>query len=279
MKKSIIAFFCGIMLTTAVVAQESEATDSGNEVLPAEGEFGLGFNVVPLVSYLGSNTNFSQGNHVLGNNAIFGKYMLTNTSALRAHIGVNSTYQSSSNYVFDDTQNSPDSLVTDVMSSRNHRYTFGAGYEMRKGKGRIQGIFGADAMFSWERNTASYEYGNDFSIGNQAPTSTNNFNTGSAAPQGERLASLEGGGTFGMGVRPFVGIEYYFAPRISIGAEFGFNVMYSRTSEARSITDYFDPNTGSAGTVRQDTDFNAGRRAVNLNTDNFNGAVVLMFYF
>ena len=274
-----IAAFCAAVFATGAMAQEAETTDTGNEILPASGEFGLGFNVVPLVSYLGANTNFSQGNYVLGNNAIFGKYMLTGSTAVRAHVGVTSTYSSTSNYVFDDTQNSPDSLVTDVLNQRNHRYTFGAGYEVRKGKGRIQGIFGADVMFSWQRNQSNYEYGNDFSIGNQAPTTTNNFFAGTASPQGERIVSNEGGSTFGAGVRPFVGIEYYFAPRISIGAEFGFNVMYQRQSEARSITEYFDPNEGTTGAVLEDTEFNAGGNSVNLNTSNFNGAVVLMFYF
>ena len=279
LKNIIKVALCAVVVSTTTYAQETLTNKDGKEILPTGGEFGLGFNVVPLVSYLGSNTNFSQGNYVTGNNMIFGKYMLDGSSAIRAHLGVNTSLTSTFNNVFDDTQNSPDSLVTDVRRNSNQMYRLGAGYEMRTGKGRVQGIFGADAMFAWSRNTASYEYGNVFGMLNQAPTTTTNFNTGSAAPRGERLVSQEGGATFGVGLRPYVGVEYFFAPKISIGAEFGLNMMYNTTGESRTVFEYFDPNTGDMGTVRKSIDYNAGRNSLNFTTDNFNGAVVLMFYF
>lgn len=278
-KKIIKVALCAVVVTSTTYAQETLTNKDGKEILPTGGEIGLGFNVVPLISYLGANTNFSQGNYVTGNNMIFGKYMLNGSSALRAHLGVNSSMTSTYNNVFDDTQNSPDSMVMDVLRNANQTYRLGAGYELRKGKGRIQGIFGADAMFSWSSNTNTYEYGNAFGFLNQAPTTTTNFFNGSAAPRGERLVSQEGGATFGVGLRPYLGVEYFFAPKISIGAEFGLNMMYNTTGESRTVTEYFDPNTGDAGTVRRNTDYNAGRNSLSFTTDNFNGAVVLMFYF
>lgn len=278
-KKTVIGVVCALFLASGAQAQDALTNKDGKAILPESGEFGLGFNVVPLISFMGNNTNITEGNFVLGNNMIFGKYMLDGSTALRAHLGVSTSLDALRNKVFDDTQNSPDSLVQDVMRLADQSYTLGAGYEMRKGKGRVQGIFGADVMFGFSRSTTNYEYGNAFGMLNQAPTTTTNFFSGSSFPQGERTTLIERGNTFSVGLRPYVGVEYFIAPKLSIGAEFGLNTMYSITGEGRTVSEFFDPNTGENGLVRTTTNINAGRSGWNISTDNFNGAVVLMFYF
>lgn len=186
------------------------------------------------------------------------------------------------NYVIDDTKNSPDSLVIDKGLFNNQIYIIGAGYEFRRGQTRLQGIYGGDIFFMLARNTASYEYGNVHGMLNQAPTTTTVFfnnGGGLSSPQGMRPVSEEDGSIYGIGLRPFAGVEYFFAPRMSIGGEFGWNISYNKRTEGLMVEEYFAPDQGENGRVIQKETPIAGSRTWFLDTDNFNGALFLMFYF
>lgn len=280
---------CGVLgvcaFNFATIAQDALQNDEGFDILPEQGEFAIGFNAVPLFNWFGNTFNANTSNTFagnnkfvsnLGNNVIFGKYMLKQNTAIRVHFRAGVFNQSRDNYVIDDTENSPNVFVTDNMVINNQNYTLGAGYEFRRGKGRLQGIYGGDVFFMHGRSSESYQYGNVFGQLNQAPTTTTDFATGNAQPQGQRLVELQQGGTFGVGVRPFAGVEYFFASKMSIGAEFGWNVMFANTGDGRSVNEYYDP---ASSEVRQTIVEVAGARTWNLDTDNFNGAIFLMFYF
>ncbi len=86
--------------------------------------------------------------------------------------------------------------------------------------------------------------------------------------------------TFGIGVRGFVGVEYFFAPKISIGGEFGWGINFLSTAKGSSETEVWDgtgvktTETESAGDSQfhVDTDNLAG-------VDNLDGSINLLFYF
>lgn len=275
---------CAISFGT--IAQDADLkNEEGFNILPEQGEFALGFNAVPILNWMGNSFNANTNNTYagnnkfisnLGNNVLFGKYMLEDKIAIRAHLRVGVFNDSRDNFVIDDTQNSPNEFVTDNQVINDQTYTLGAGYEFRRGKGRVQGIYGGDVFFMYNKFSESYDYGNEYGQLNQAPTTTTNFGTGNAQPQGQRLLEFNQGGTFGVGVRPFVGIEYFLASKISIGGEFGWNVMFANTGEGSSINEYYDPVSSE---VTQTTVEDAGSRTWDLDTDNFNGAIFLMFYF
>jgi hypothetical protein len=288
--KIILGFLGALMLQTSVAsAQETMENKNGQEILPQAGDIGLGVNAVPILNFVGNtfngnsnNTYIGQNKFVsnLGNNVIFGKYMLSSSTALRAHlrVGINST--TVRNYVYDDTKNSPDSLVTDQVRINNSQYILGAGYEMRRGFGRLRGFYGAEVFLGYARNNQrTYQYGNAFGAINAAPTSTTfdfNGNVQSEGSDAERLVNSRQGGTFSIGVRPFIGFEYYFAPRIAIGTEFGWGLGYSATAKGTSSVEFFEATSGN---VLQNTIPVQGRGSWNIDTDNFNGALFLMFYF
>lgn len=284
--RNVALAFGAIALTCSVNAQDASLTNKeGTPVLPEQGEFAVGFNAVPVLNWMGNmfnntsnNTYISNNKFVsnLGNNVLFGKYMLESDRAIRAHLRIGVNNLSRDNYVIDDTKNHPDSMVMDNQKVTNQTYTIGGGYEFRRGKGRVQGIYGGDVFFMYSKYSENYEYGNAFGELNQAPTTTTNFGSGAASPEGERLMNFQSGGTFGLGVRPFVGVEYFFGSKMSIGGEFGWNIMFTNTGEGESTRRYYDPV--SAETVDL-TDEVAGSRSWNLDTDNFNGAIFLMFYF
>lgn len=284
--RNIALAFGALALTCSVNAQDAGLTNKeGIPILPEQGEYAIGFNAVPVLNWVGNMFNNTNNNTYvgdnkfisnLGNNVLFGKYMLENNRAIRAHLRVGIFNLSRDNYVIDDTANDPDMMVTDNQTINDQTYTLGGGYEFRRGQGRLQGIYGGDVFFMYNKNSESYEYGNVFGELNQAPTTTTNFNNGANSPQGERIVNFQSGGTFGLGVRPFVGVEYFFGSKMSIGGEFGWNVMFANTGDGERLSRYYDPV--SAETIDIVDEF-AGSRSWNLDTDNFNGAIFLMFYF
>lgn len=275
---------------TVASAQEGESTQiqnkNGVDVLPVQGEFAVGFNAVPVLSFLGNSLNGNTNNTYIGQNkfasafgqnVIFGKYMLADNVALRGHLRIAFENDARYNYVTNDTQNSPDSLIKDKGVFRDHEINLGGGYEFRRGKGRIQGIYGGDAFVGFNGGSETYTYGNEFGMLNQAPTTSTSFPGGSSS-QGTRLSSFKYGNSFSVGVRPFAGIEFFFAPKISLGAEFGWFIAYSMQGEGTWTEEYFDPNT-DGGIVRENTIPVAGSNTLSIDTDNFNGYLYLMFYF
>jgi hypothetical protein len=258
---------------------------NGKTILPEKGEIGLGFSAIPVFSFVGNMFNGNTNNNSMANNkftsmfndnAIFGKYMLDNKSAIRAHFRINVDNSRLTNFEINDSQNSPDSMTTDVMKQKSRLFVIGGGYEKRRGNGRVQGIYGGEAVFMYGKSTSSYEYGNQFGILNQAPTSTTDFINSQSSSQGMRNSSASSGNTFGFGLRPFVGVEYFVAPKISLGAEFGWSLMFSSTGNGTMDKEYYE---SASGNVLYKTVNEGGRSNLSLDTDNLNGAIYLIFYF
>ena len=283
------------MLSTSIGAQETLQNDKGVDILPVAGEFALGFNAVPIFNFVGNAFNGNTNNQFIGqnkylqnafgNNVIMGKYMLEDKVAIRANLNITTSALTNRNYVTNDVADSPDSLVTDIANVNNQMFVIGGGYEMRKGEGRIQAIYGADLAIMFGGGNASYEYGNAYGEVNQAPTSSDwgytpdgvpTGDPGTAGPMGDRTVSSKGGSMFGVGARPFVGIEFFFAPKISLGAEFGWNIMYMTQGDGQMTTEHYNP---SVDEVRRRTVPTAGQNTFATGIDNFNGAIFLMFYF
>lgn len=292
MNKSISLAFLSLTLGIATAqSQETLVNKNGVSILPVAGDIGLGFNAIPVLNFALNAVNIMNNNgnmavhpgfvgH-LGDNVLFGRYMLTNKTAVRAHFRYGSANETWKNYVTNDTQNDPDSLVLDVMKASSSVATIGGGYEFRRGKGRIQGIYGADVFVMFGRSKSSYEYGNAFGPVNPAPTSTD-FSYGStgngfiAAPLAERVTETKGGNSFGVGIRPFIGIEYFMFPNISLGAEFGWTLSRVSVSEAQTVSEQFELGSGN---VLTNTEKIAGSKGTYIDTETFSSALFLVFYF
>ncbi len=262
---------------------------NGYLILPEKGDFAIGFNTVPIFAFFGNmfngnmNNNFmSQNKFVsfLDDNAIYGKYFLSDKNAVRVDFRLGIHSGKFRNDVYNDYANSPDSLVVDAVKLSTQRFTLGAAYEWRVGKGRLQGVFGAGVFFKYASSVkARYEYGNAMTNGNAAPTTTTWDMAGNvlaSGPQAQRTLWSKGGNTCGFGARGFVGVEYFVAPKISLGAEFGWSAGYSQTSAIKSQTESFDSNSN---TVVNTDRTRSGSRFFDADTDNFNGALYLMFHF
>jgi hypothetical protein len=281
-------FICSF-LVFSVNAQDDDADGEpllgpkGQRILPEAGDIGLGVNVIPFFNWFGnsfnnnSNNTYASANKfftVFGNNVLMGKYMLSDKSALRLNFGFNWNSVTTNVNVTDDSSNDPLAMVTDTRQNDNGHYTLSLGYEMRRGKRRIQGYFGADLIMRVLQNNGNvYSYGNGYSNANMVPTS-NNF--GSNISSNMRVLDSGSATTFGIGLRGFIGMEYFVAPRVSCGVEFGWGFMVNSTFESTSSSEYYEASTSE---VMIENTVTPAATAVSAGVDNMNGAVFMMFYF
>lgn len=293
MKKIIGVSFALVFSVASFAQNEQIQNKNGVDMMPVAGEWGVGMNALPVLHYIGNAFNGNTGNfNMAGNkfvnywsgNTLFGKYMLSDDNAVRAHLRIGQTQWTYNNYVFMDRANSPDSLVMDTYTNTTSNYAIGGGYEFRRGKNRLRGIYGGEAMYMFNRGVSrDYTYGNGYGIGNQAPTATTWFTWGGVDTEGamaERIVSERGGNYNGLGVRGFIGVEYYVLPKICIGTEFGWGIMYGKSGASVARTEFWSPTAANpTGEVIWREVETPGSSGWNIDTDNFGGSLYMMFYF
>lgn len=297
--KKIVGISIAILSCSLSFSQENTQLQNkkGINIMPVKGEFAVGINAAPMLSYIGDifgrtgSNSAHNGNKFLndyfGSNTIYGKYMLTDDNAVRANFSLTDQKYTYKYNVYNDGVNSPDSTLIDTRVSMYSNFNIGLGYEFRRGKSRLKGIYGGEVVLMRSQSKTRYEYGNAFSSSNQTPTSAFNANGSNlgtnGAPVAERLVSNIQSRQLGIGLRAFVGVEYYFTPKICIGTEFGQALSYTASKKSTLTRESFDPNAtaedGSLGGVISDISETAGQKYFGLNTDNFNGSIYLMFYF
>lgn len=283
MKKVLLVVVCSFLFFGVNAQDEPLTGKKGQLILPESGDIGLGVNMIPFFNWFGNSFNNNSNNlyassnkffNVFGNSVLMGKYMLSEKTAVRVHFGFNLSSISENEYIRNNASNNPMDMVLDTRTADQGHYTLALGYEMRRGKGRIQGYYGVDLILRLQQSTGyTYSYGNGYSNSNLVPTS---YDWGTNLNDNQRVVADGSTTTFGVGVRGFVGVEYFVAPKLSLGVEFGWGVALNSTFESTASSEYFDIATGEVGinntTQGASTAFSAG-------VDNMNGAVFMFFYF
>jgi hypothetical protein len=293
--KKILSISLGLLLTGVTIAQSNDQIQNkkGEDLLPVKGEWavGAGFNMLGYVGNMfnGSTNNF-YGNSIyrnsgLGGTSLFGKYMISDNNAVRLSV-FNTGYNNVTKYeVYDDRLSNPDSTVFDSYNNSSSTTRIGLGYEFRRGKSRLRGIYGGDALVGWSTgNNINYNYGNAMTYDNQAPYSTEFFASGGVgaqnSPLANRVLSVNNSNTFSLGVRGFVGVEYFVAPKICIGTEFGWSVNYSNAGKRTVVEEYYDIfKDDQVGGVVNKTTVTENGRNISSGLDNTSTQIYATFYF
>ncbi|MEQ8624142.1 MAG: hypothetical protein RJQ00_04785 [Vicingaceae bacterium] len=261
---------------------------NGHQVLPKKGDWALGINASSLLQYFGNLANnetfnssprFNQIDKNLPTATVWGKYFIADDLAWRGGLDIFADADRDRFRINDDNSLNPDDALFDVRDINRYGFTASAGIEKRKGKSRVQGVYGADVYFHYTtNNTTTIEYGNEITQSNQNPSSTNFGNpTGIPTPAlGYRLIEADFGNDFEVGLRGFIGVEYFFAPKISIGGEFYWGLSYVTTGES-SVT--FEGYEGSTNEVLESSTFSEGNRDLEIGFRNTSASVNLFFYF
>jgi len=282
MKKTIISCIFALLTFLVVSAQDALVSKKGIPILPTGGDIAIGIDAIPFFKYIGNLHNAAENNTVPSfsfkeNMNIYGKYFLDDKTAIRLTVNLSFRDRENRAFVLKDGQSpTVDSTVyvEDIENIKTTLINIGGGLEKRRGYGRLQGFYGAELSFIYGSGNSKYTYGNGFSASNMNPTS-HDFGTNLTTP-GVRVKSTNDGNTIGGGLRGFIGAEFFFAPKISIGGEFNWGVKYTKTGEGYSITQNWDAPSGSINEEKIKVD---GGSDFNLSTGNLGGALYLMFHF
>ncbi|MCA1744125.1 MAG: hypothetical protein LC643_00120 [Bacteroidales bacterium] len=242
--------------------QPVENKRSASDYFPKAGDIGIGFDAAPFLNYLGNAFNGTQGNSLnLGDNTLYFRYFLTDNSAARLALRINSSKDVNNFYVADDAAQMTDPLSQNMVEDRrtdlSNTYEVRAGYQTFRGQNRLRGFFGGDLFFAYSKNSQEFEYGNKMSEINPAPTTEAYI--GSAA---RRALKTNSGAQVSLGLGAFTGAEYYIMPNVCIGAELG--LIYAQTLGSQSNAQY-ETMVNSIYVV-QDVEIAPGDRMRNLET-------------
>ena len=259
MKRVIISVSLFLSVGFSSIAQDAEmdvqvlTNKRGMPILPKAGDFALGIEASSFMSYFGNffaNSNSSTPSFTNGDGkypTIFGKYFLQNDRAIRARLTLGLVSKTTKAFVQDD--NKPAEVTSTLEDVRNNNaldINLGLGYEFRRGTGRLQGFYGAEASLGFYTTKDRYEYANSIKTDRWAP-STHNFNENCTTSGGITTRNLvnKEGMRFTLGLGGFAGVEYFFTPRLAIGGEFGLMVNFSAKGKGKTTQEKWSIDSNS----------------------------------
>lgn len=295
MKKSTVLVAALALTATSAFAQLTNK--NGEAYLPESGDWSVGIDATPVLNYFGNMIGGNglnvapTWNHLNANNTIVGKMMTSETTAYRAIVRIGFSTGSSAAMIADQNVTTAPtfptlpSMVEDKMKSSSRFIGLGGGMEWRRGKGRLQGFYGADLMIWMSGSKTTYEYGNTLDATHPVSgANTTNFGTnittdtyGNAA----RMTEMKGASTLGVGARGFVGVEYFVLPKLAIGGEFGWGLGFTSTKGSSYTTESIGGTGPALGTQEIEGSKSSG---IMLDTDRNafgtgNGSLRINFYF
>lgn len=279
MKKKVL-FVASLFLATATFAQDGLTSKKGETILPESGDWAIGFDANPFLNFAGNilsgtaTNNFGGANWTNGDMAITGKMFKDETTAYRAGVriglgGSSFTTQNDTSAGFGNPV-----YVEDVFKTSNgFNVVLSGGLEKRRGSTRIQGFYGGEVLIGMiSGGTTDNEYG--------AVLDSANLMQGAAT--NNRVTETKGGNTLSLGLRGFIGAEWFVAPKVSIAAEYGWGFMLNSTGEVEITTEHWGLASAAATT---DTNFSTTTMSSKssswgLDTDvSGTGSLRIMFHF
>lgn len=261
MKKKVL-FVAAILTAGLTFGQDGMTSKKGTPILPEAGDYAIGFDAANLLNYGGNLLNGTAGNslnnlNLMQNNTIYGKYFVDANKAYRGMVNIGFGSTNTKTLVPDLKPGATaTATVEDAAKTSNFSFSVGGGLEMRQGSGRLQGVYGPMAKISIASSGTKNEYGN--SIKDDG---------------GPRTTETKNGSTFGLELGGFAGVEYFFAPKISLGAEIQWTLAINSKGNGESTTESSDGTTTTTTTVET-----GGNSSFNLGTVP-NAMISLNFHF
>tara|TARA_B110000196_G_scaffold265031_1_gene237829 strand:+ start:522 stop:1313 length:792 start_codon:yes stop_codon:yes gene_type:complete len=262
--KKLFTILTVVAISTTMSFAQDLTSKKGESYLPESNEWSIGFDATSTLNYVGNLFNAgatAPTADYLVANTVYGKMMTSENSAWRLTVGLNMS------------KNIDNSSVPDLNSSASagdmveDKYTFGStqinlmlGKEFRRGTTRLQGVYGAEVGLGIMSQSEKWEYGN------------------SAEDRGALLDNTEvkSGLGFGIGLRAFIGAEYFVLPKVSISGEYGWSFGFFTQGGSSTTTETYDPVDDDVDT---DTFDGASDSSFGISNDNSGGRLGLHLYF
>ena len=280
-----------IVLLSAVAAFSVSAQETEKQYLPEAGDWSIGFNAKPVLNFVGNLFNNSSYNNVgvisgestlPGNigTSIMTKYMITDNFAFRANVGFSIANNNSAEYVIDDKAYYFNPLseekVVDYRNSRSTRVSALFGVEYRIGKKRVQGVFGGGLLVGVTNTRNQYSYGNAMTEINPNPT-TSDFYGSTSNPSNRVIEEYTSRPCYHAGLVGTAGVEWFFAPKVSLGAEVSVHAAYKYNQQSYKVSEQYSTVKNA---IEQRTDLSQPAfGAFSFGTENLGGALNISFYF
>ena len=292
-KRITVLFLSILSLTLTTVAQDAPdapeplKSKRGELILPQAGNWGLGIDATPFLEYFGNFFHGEEHNDAPSFNspsglALIGKYMKDDHTAYRIRFALNRLSETGKNLVPDDSNEDPEpKYVEDKVVDTDVDIVLGTGIEKRRGNGRLQGIYGAEVAFGLSSGNTKYEYGNSFDEGDNGNTPTftiwNGVYPNFITVDTERVTEEKTGTQFSFGINGFVGIEYFIAPKISLGGEVGYGIGFRSNPKGKTTLEYYD---AADNELKKETteSYNNTTGSFDIGTATY-GSINLLFYF
>lgn len=287
MKKSLVTMFVCLILALSVNAQEL-LSKNGDPILPKKGDYSIGIGAKPLLDFIFNafKINSAYGFSTSGlwdfpDNSrwsIFGKYFLDDKTAIRGNLLLGFGSKTEVDYSLKNGTETSE-VVEDQWTHRSSSFYLSAGLEKRRGYKRLQGFYGCEfsiSMVGGYKDT--YKYGNQILQSYKYPYRTN-FNDN--AGEGSYLLTNSVNSIFGIGLGTFVGVEYFIAPKISIGGQFQFGLGLNQGSGAngKEMATYEYWDSGKSIVNTETINRSGSTSTFSFATSNYGGQLFLLFYF
>jgi hypothetical protein len=214
-----------------------------------------------------------------------GTYMQTDQLAWKVNLGIGYTHKSNNEYVLDDAALFLDPLsrvkVVDTQAYNRIHGSIALGVEYRVGKSLpVQGVFGAGLNYAFGEISYKYNYGNAITELNQIPTISEPSLYEAVAgymPNARPLNTQVNNLIHMVGAYASVGMEWFVAPKIAVGANVNFGIYYEVNPSRATI--YEGWNTATMQ-VEQFTELVApASHGFHIGTDNIGANLYMAFYF
>ena len=266
---------------------------------PTQGDMSVAFSLDPLATFAGNLLNGTMNNaleDLAGEPlllqhlpksvvSIMGNYMLTDNLAARVNIGFGFSYMQKNHYVIDDAAFALNELsnakVIDQITSKTLSGSFALGVEYRLGQRAVQGVFGGGLSYACGTASNAYAYGNAISQLNQNPSQSVEM----PAPEqvtgylpNARILSTNATDLIHMaGIYGSVGVEWFVAPAIALGANVNLGIYYEINPMQASVYEGWNTITEKVDTH---TELVApASHGFHFGTDNIGANLYIAFYF
>jgi hypothetical protein len=296
MRKIILTLLC-ISVIEFSDAQEL-LSKKGLPILPEAKDWSLGFDAVFLLNYLGNMFNNNTNNTALAkyqvNQAIVGKIMKDASTAYVMAVRIGNVSVKTTAPIKDETSNpaapAQPNYMNDTKTNTRTNINLAAGMQKYRGKGRLKGVYGAglglmlgNDNFLGTGGKDTYTYSNEISTtyATAATSASTDFGNGVdgisniSQANSSRAIEVKTGSVFGIGMRGWLGIEYFFAPKISLGAQYGWAIYSLWTGEGSRTEEKYDGTSGPISNTR-----NTNKSSTfYIDNDNLSGQIILSAYF
>ena len=262
------------LVLIAALAAACMSAAAQDKFTPAKGNFSVGVTFNPVTA--AKNAQFQPGTgefageylNALGDNpkqmyflakdplaALSLKYQMTDHWAVRAQLGINGSNVSYNEFVQDDAavKANPNSTnqVIDIVHSSMNMFALGAGMEYSRMFGMFRFITGFGLQYAVASGSLDFQYGNAITSDNKVP-STSSLTTlvpgASSLNDGVGMTGVPGfvwsrpkeranvGVNTGIGLTCDMGVEFFFAGRMSLSAVMTFTpIMLYYQGETYSV--------------------------------------------